>query len=107
MPSDQPMLISQGMLSKSLADPAFFQQVPEFTPFKAKLQAMHVDYTRPGGCSGCKQRRVQQNLYGDYITLAQALSPDGLTRLKKYFGTQRFMVNNVEPKTNRVELRIF
>ena len=104
---DQPMIISQGMVSKSLADAAFYQQIPEFTPFRAKLTAMHVDLAKPGGCSGCKQRRVQQNLYGEYVTLVQALSADGLERLKRYFGTQRFMVNVVDPKTRAVSVRIF
>ena len=106
---DQPMIISQGMVSRSLSDAGFFQQVPEFTPFKTKLKAMHVDVNtaKPGGCGGCKQRRVEQNLYCEYTMLAQTLSPDGLARLKRYFGTQRFMVNNVEPGTNRVQLRVF
>lgn len=106
MPNDQPRLISQGMVSSSLADPAFYQAVPEFMPFKAKLKAMHVPM-KSGGCGGCKTRRVQGNLYGEYVALVQALSPSGLQRIKQYFGTQRFMVNNVEAKTNRVELRIF
>lgn len=105
--TDQPMIISQGMVSKSLADAAFYQQVPEFTPFKTKLTAMHIDLGKPGGCSGCKQRRVQQNLYGDYVTLVQALSADGLERIKRYFGTQRFMVNVMDPKTRAVSVRIF
>lgn len=107
MGNDQPMLISQGMVSRSLGDASFFQRVPEFTPLKAKVNAMHVTMTKPGGCGGCKTRRVQYNLYGDYVTLARALSPDGLARLKQYFGATRFMVNDVEPRTNRVTAVMF
>lgn len=103
---DKPTLISQGMVSRSLGDPTFFQRVPEFTPFKAKLKAMHVTYDKPSGCGGCKHRKVQHNLYQEYITVVQALSADGLARLKQYFGVQRFMLNNVEPKTHRVTIKI-
>ena len=101
------MLISQGMMTRAFNDPSFFQRVPEFTPFKAKLKAMHVNYEKPGGCTGCRQKRVQQTLYGNYTTLVQALSPDGLARLKQYFGTQRFMVNVHDEKTNKTSVRIF
>lgn len=103
---DQPAILTQTMMVQALADPGFFQQVPEFTPFKAKLTAMRTSFDKPGGCGGCKRRRVQSNLYGDYLTLVQALSPDGLDRLKRYFKVQRFMLNTMDPRTHSIGIKI-
>ena len=93
----RPIILGQGHVTRALADPAFFSQMPEFASFRVKMQAMHADLTVKRGCSGCKKTRVVRNLFSEFLTVARALSPDGLSRLKAYFGVDRLMLTTVAP----------
>ena len=102
----RPTLLSQAHVSKALGDPRFFDAVPEYTPLRAKIQAMHVDLQSKRGCSGCKRRRVVANTFKDFLSVTAALSPDGIRRLKQYLGISRLMLNVYDRQAGKVQLRI-
>lgn len=101
----RPTILSQGHVSRSLADPRFFELLPEFRALQVKLQTMKVDLQSTRGCSGCKKARAASNLFNDFLAIATALSQDGVHRLKAYLGTPQLMVNRVDPVTRQVQLR--
>ena len=103
-PAIKPVILSQGHVSKALADPSFFEKLPEFRPLQAKLMAMHVDLTSNRGCGSCKKRRATANLFNDFMSVIMTLGPDTLERLKTYLGTPKLMVNIMNQ--GRVETRI-
>lgn len=105
-PVQSPVTLSIQLVNQALADPMFYERVPEFTPMKGKLTAMRIDMNRPGGCSGCRQKRIARNLFGDFLTIAQALGEDGRIRLKSYYGVPGLMVNAYEQATGRVQLKV-
>ena len=101
----KPVILSQGMIGKAVGDAKFYAQCPEFSTLKGKLHIMRVDMTR-GGCSGCKTKRVQRNVYTDFVQLTMSLSADGQTRLKKYLGVSRLMLNMRDPATKQVKVAL-
>lgn len=107
---ERPVLLTQGHVIRALADPAFFERCPEFSSLRVKMTTMHADLLAPvmpkRGCSSCKQSRVGRNLYGEFLTLVRSLSPDGLVRLKLYFGIKRLMLNLLT-REGRAEMRVF
>lgn len=106
MPNEQPTILSKTMMIRAFADPQFVMQMPEFRMMRAKLSTMKVDLLSPRGCTGCKQRRVEQNLYPEFLTTIRYLQPDGLQRLKKYFGIGKIMMHTVNSASGKVELQI-
>ena len=104
---EQPTLLGEPHVSKALADPQFFVQLPEFLSLRVKMQAMHADLSAATGCGGCRRRRVVGNLYADFCSIITALTPDGIGRLKQYLGCQALMLNTVDPLTHQVRLRMF
>jgi hypothetical protein len=73
---------------------------------KGKLVTMRLDLNRPGGCGGCKRRRIERNLFTDFLTVAQALGEDGRIRLKAYYNVPGLMVNVYDQPTGRVQLKV-
>ena len=102
----QPVLLGETATQKALSDPAFFTAMPEFMPFRAKMEQMKADLTRPGGCSSCRRRRVVRSLFGEFMATTLSLSPDGIARLKGYFGVPNFLVNHMDTTTGKVQVRL-
>lgn len=84
-------LLSRAMIMAALGNQAFYRAVPEFASLQPKLKTMGINLNG-GGCSGCKERRVQQNVFSDFLTILGALDAGALARLKQYFGIERMMV---------------
>ena len=106
MPNTKPTLLSQRMANQALADPAFFSKVPEFLGLKAQLATMKAKLEKPGGCSSCRKRRIVRNVYGDFMATFMALSPDGISRMKNYFGVDKFMIHAREQTTGKAVVKI-
>ena len=105
MSNVQPIVISPALVSRSLSNPDFFNQVPEFRQLKPKVAAMRVNLSAKG-CAGCKQTRVENNLFRDFTVVVQALSSDGVRRLKQYFNAGKLMLNTRNAQTNRIEIKV-
>lgn len=105
-PVNSPVILSVQMVNKALGDQMFYERVPEFTPMKGKLVAMRMDLNRPGGCGGCKRKRIERNLFGDFLTIAQHLGDDGRIRLRSYYGVPGLMVNVHDQATGRLQLKV-
>ena len=100
-----PRLLSRQLVLKALADPAFFKRMPEFSGLQPKLRTMGIDMNRRGGCKGCRQRRVEQNVFRDFMTVLGSLSPDALVRLKQYLCTDQLMTTLRNKETGAFETK--
>ena len=105
-PLPKPILLGQGHVTQAMADLRFFELLPEFRPLQAKQQAAMADLQQRRGCSGCQKRRAAQNIFGDFLSTMLALSPDGLARIKQYFGAPTLMLNVMDPQTRQVQLKV-
>lgn len=105
----RPTMLSQGQVIKALADPKFFELMPEFKSLQVKMATMHAPLKpiQPvsRGCGSCKKSRVSRNLYSEFLTLTTAISPDGLTRLKGYLGVPQLLLH-VLNREGRAEVRV-
>lgn len=104
--SARPIILGQSHVSRALGDARFFELLPEFRVLQAKLATMKIDLNSNRGCGGCKRARATANIFNDFLAITSTLSPDGLQRLKQYLGCQQFMVNQLNPQTGQVRLRI-
>jgi len=102
----KPVLFGQSHVTKALADPRFFELLPEFRSMQVKLQTMKVNLQDSRGCSGCKQRRATSNLFNDFLSIMSALSPDGIVRLKQYIGAPSIMLNTIDRTNGQAALKI-
>ena len=102
----RPVIFSQGHVTQALADQRFFELLPEFRPIGAKVQAAKAELQQRRGCSGCRKHRIVGNILGDFIQTMTSLSPQGLARLKQYFGAPTLMVNQIDPATGQAQLRV-
>lgn len=89
----RPVILSQGHVSRALADAAFYQKLPEFRPLQSKLQAMHVDLASNRGCSSCKRRRASVNLFADFLAITRSLPQESVNALKAYLGVEILLIN--------------
>ena len=105
----RPTMLSQGQVVKALADPKFFEIMPEFRSLQVKMTTMHADLKplqpTSRGCGSCKKSRVSRNLYSEFLTLTSSISPDGLMRLKGYLGVQQLLLH-VLNNEGRAEVRV-
>lgn len=87
-----------------MGDTNFFNAMPEFIPLSVKMKVINA---APGarGCGSCRQRRVIQNTFQDFMHTLGALSPDACVRLRNYFGVPAIMFN-ARDTAGRVQLRI-
>jgi hypothetical protein len=106
MSNAKPTIISQKMVSKALSDPEFFATVPEFTSLKVKMATMRVKLDRPGGCSGCRKKRVVRNLYRDFMGIFNNLSTDGVNRIKTYYNVEKFLLHGREKTTGKARVKV-
>lgn len=90
-------------VSQAIGDPNFFTMMPEFLPIKNKMNAANVNLS--SGCPRCKRRMIAQSMTADFASILISLSPDGIQRLKKYFGFQRMIVRAKNHQTGRVEIK--
>jgi len=96
--SNMPALLSRTMVLQALGDPSFFRALPEFAGLQPKLRTMGVDLQRRG-CKGCRQRRVEQNVFRDFLHILQTLDAEALARLKQFFGVSALMITTRDAKT--------
>ena len=104
--TDNARILSYSMVSSSLTNPDFFIAMPEFLTLKSKLAALRVDITKPGGCTGCQKKRIESNLFKDYLYIVQALDTNGVKRFKDYFKMDKLMINVQDPKTGAVVFKV-
>lgn len=96
--SERPVILQASHVKKAIADPRFYALMPEFLPLKRKVEALHIDLKK--GCSSCSRRRVMDTTTGDFVSILNSLSQDGLLRLKKYVGAGRLLIRARDPKSN-------
>lgn len=99
-----PTLITRSMIMGALKDDAFYKCMPEFSTLKPKLSTMGVKLG--GGCSGCRERKVAQNIMADFLSVLGVLSADSVARLKGYFGIQKLMYSLHNPKSGAYVTKI-
>lgn len=96
-------LITEAEIKSSLADPRFFDEMPEFLPLRTKMAAMKSDLTLKRGCTPCAQRRVYNALAGNYMQTLASLSDDGKARIRAYFGADGLRATRINPLTRAPE----
>lgn len=97
-------ILSYSMVSGALIDPNFYTLMPEFLTLQPKLKSLHVDI-KPGGCTGCQKKRIESNLFKDFMFVVQSLDANALQRLKSYYKLDKLMVNAVNPTTGAFEFK--
>ena len=98
-----PKLLSRQDVLRALADPAFFRAIPEFASLQSKLKTMGVLDMGRRGCRSCKQRRVEQNVFRDFLTVLRTLDASALARVKAYLQADALMVTWRNPQTGAFE----
>jgi hypothetical protein len=97
-------------ISKAVADPGFFELMPEFSSIRAQLNTMHIDSTLKKGCSACNKRRMHANIDGNFAAIASRLPDDRAKVLKKYLGipdADKLYIRAVNPADHKLILRDF
>lgn len=97
-------LLSYSMVSSALLDPQFYTSLPEFSPLREKLKNLKVNIA-PGKCTGCQKKRIEANLYKDFISILGKLSPEKCETIKNYYRISNLMLNVVDPATRKVEFK--
>ncbi|MFC1453608.1 hypothetical protein ACFLQL_00320 [Verrucomicrobiota bacterium] len=104
--SDIAKILSYSMVSKALLDTNFYTLLPEFATLKNKLQLLKINIAKPTGCSGCQKRRVEANMFKDFLSVVQTLDADGIKKFKEYFKINKLMLNIINPQTKAVEFKV-
>lgn len=94
-------LLAEREIKSSMADPGFYEQLPEFIPLRAKLDAAHANPMTPKGCSSCAKNRAYRAFSSDYMHIALRLSPDGAARFRKYFGADEIRAMVLDRETRQ------
>lgn len=97
------VLLGSEHVSRAMADPRFFDQMPEFSVLKNKINLVKSASTR--GCSSCKERRIRQTYQGDFVKILNTLSTSAMTRLKRYLGADELLVNAFDQSTHKTVLK--
>lgn len=109
--SDKPGVILGGVhIAKAVADPGFFQLMPEFASIRAQIAAMHMDVNSKKGCPSCNKRRLHANIDGNFAVIAADLPDDRAKVLKKYLGVdedQSFYIRAIHPATKQFVMKKF
>lgn len=98
------MILGADHVRKAIADPNFYQQMPEFAAVQAKVNTIK-SASGKRGCSSCQQRRIQSSVHGDFVGVLNSLSTSAMERLKKYFGTDTLMINAFDTATGKTVLK--
>jgi hypothetical protein len=98
----RPRVLAAGMARSALGDPKFFEQVPEFKALQAKLGPAQRRL-RARGCGGCRQRRIINNIFRDFVHATLALDADGRGRMRAYFGGAPLLISVQNRVTKRPE----
>ena len=99
-------ILSYSMVSQGLMDPKFYELLPEFSTLKNKLQTLNINITKPSGCRGCQKRKLETNLFKDFLSVTQSLDENGISRFKEYYKLDKLMMNVINPTTKNVEFKI-
>lgn len=99
----RPVLLGQDHIRRALSDDRFFSMMPEFAQLRKKMEAAHADLH--SGCAPCRRRRVAQSMSADFASVLNGLSPDGISRFKKYLGVGRLLMRAMDRSTGRVVLK--
>jgi hypothetical protein len=103
---DNTKILSYSMVSAALTDGKFYEVLPEFRTLSIKLKTLNVDITKPTGCTGCQKRRIEANMFKDFLYVVQALDANGLQRLKTYFKLDKLMINVQDHVTKAVTFKV-
>lgn len=93
------------MVSSALIDNAFYQLMPEFLTLQPKLKSLNVNI-KPGGCTGCQKKRIESNLFKDFMYIVQSLDINALQRLKTYYKLDKIMINAINASTGAFEFKV-
>ena len=104
--SKDTQVLSRGMVRKLLAAQDFYAAFVEFRQLESKLKTMNVDLNTGRGCKGCKGRRVESNLFSDFLLILRSLSPDRVTKLKQHLDIGGLMYSAQDPKTGAYETKV-
>jgi len=99
-------ILSFSMVSQGLMDLKFYDLLPEFSTLKNKLQLLKVDIVKKTGCTGCQKRRVEANMFKDFLSIVQALDASSMQKFKEYYKIDKLMLNVINPQTKNVEFKI-
>ena len=102
--ADRPVLLSRSIVTKALTDPKFFEVMPEYRTLQPKLKTMQLDDKR--SCGGCKGRRVEQNMFGDFMLVLRSMDTAALIRFKQYLNVPAVMYSVQDPNTGAFETRV-
>lgn len=94
------------MVSTALTDGSFYTVMPEFKTLSIKLKSLNVDIAKPKGCTGCQKRRIESNMFKDFLYVVQALDTNGIQRLKSYFKLDKLMINVQDPITKAISFKV-
>jgi hypothetical protein len=97
-------VLSRGIVRQMLTDNGFYAKFPEFGAIRNKLQAVSLDSNQ--GCRGCKTRKVEKNLFGDFLLILRALTPERTEQLKQYMGVGGLMYNVQNAETGAYETKV-
>ena len=89
--SGNSLVLGYSHASKLMADPSFYQSMPEFGMLKGQYDQHRAPAPAGRGCGGCRQKRVAGNLMGQFVTIMASLGPDRKHKLKTLLGSQRVL----------------
>jgi hypothetical protein len=101
---DRPVILSQAMVDRALADNGFYGQVPEFSQLRGVNKT-----TVPApqsGCGGCRRSSYKLNMFQNFVTITTALPLEARGRLKRYFGVNSIMLNTYDRQTQKVAVQV-
>lgn len=102
--ANQPVLMSRSIVESAMSDPKFFIAMPEYRTLQPKMKSMRLE--SKGTCGGCKGRRIEQTIFGDFMLVLRALDTDALVRFKQYLKVGSVMYSVQDPKTGAFETRM-
>ena len=106
MSNARPTLLSKRMAQQAMSDPTFYSKMPEFVGLKEKITAVKAQLERPGGCGGCRKRKIIRNVYREFMDRFANLNPEGIKRIKSYYGVEKFMIHGREKATGKAVVKI-
>jgi hypothetical protein len=99
----RPRILSMGMAQAAIYDTKFMEAMPEFRTLLPKVQMIRQQLLQKAGCSGCRRRRIANNLFSDFLHVTMSLQAEGQKRLRDYFGGQPLQLTRQNPATKRYE----
>ena len=102
---NRPMIMSQGVVRKLVTDPDFYKQIPEFVSLRTYQEKLKSETKKSGGCSGCKQKRVEFNTMSAFIYVLASINEEAAGRLKRFLGVEKIQYHGFNKNKGSYELR--